>query len=249
MTDTSHATQAQAVAAKTVRGAFTLGVPGNYPDSEETRLFLTPEAAGLLQSMGIRVLVEQGAGLDIDYSDEAYAAADAAIVHRVQALAADVVLSTSPLTAADILRMKKGATLLTLSNSDLGYDAVHALLDRQITMIALDRMYAANGKHIFARILDEIDGRAAILYAQEGLSFLGEGKGVLLGGMPGIEPCEVLIIGEGWRVQAAARSALNIGARVTLMDNDVSALYQAQAAVGRQLNTSVIHPKVLYNRV
>jgi len=228
---------------------MSLGVLNNYPDSEETRLFLTPEGCGLLCSMGMRIVMEAGAGCDINYSDESYAAGGVEIADRATALQCDAVLSVRSLRTSDIMSMRPDTTLITLSDSLLPRDAVQALLDRRITLLFLDRVYSANRQYTFARVLDEIDGRAAILYAQEGLSFLGEGKGVLLSGLAGIEPCEVLIIGEGWRVQSAAKQALSIGARVTLMDNDISSLFEAERNCGPALNTSAIHPHVLYNKV
>lgn len=249
LTDNSPETQPQEVSTATRKPKLTLGVLNNYRDSDETRLFLTPEACGMLVSMNIRILMESGAGIDITYPDEAYSSRGVEIVTRPSALKADVVLSVRSLHADDILLMQRGSALLTLSDPNLPRDAVQALLDRQISLLAIDRIYSANKQYTFARVLDEIDGRAAILYAQEGLSFLGEGKGVLMSGLAGIEPCEVLIIGEGWRVQGAAKAALAVGARVTLMDNDISALFEAEKACGPALDTTAIHPHVLYNKV
>ena len=231
------------------KATFSLGILNNYPDSEETRLFLTPEASGMLVGAGIAVVMEAGAGIDINYSDEAYASNGVLIKTRTETLVCDVVLSVRSITAADTRLMKKGATLLCLYNPDLTRDVINAMVEREITMIALDKMVSDNGCRIFARILDEIDGRAAILYAQDGLSFLGEGKGVLMGGIPGLQPCEVLIIGQGLRVIAAAKAAMQTGARVTLMDNDIAALDDALTACGPGLITSSIHPMVLYNDV
>lgn len=242
-------TQPMQAATMTRKSKLSLGILNNYPDSEETRLFLTPEGCSMLKSMGMRVMMESGAGIDISYTDQAYADADVEIVTRAEALKADVVLSVRSLTTADLLAMRPGTTLLTLSDIAIPRESVQALLDRKISLLALDRIYSGNRQFTFSRVLDEIDGRAAILYAQEGLSFLGEGKGVLLGGIAGIEPCEVLIIGEGFRVHSAAKAALAIGARVTLMDNDISSLFNAEAACGPMLDTSAIHPHVLANKV
>lgn len=249
-TDTSAPSpQPCKTAPKTSKSKLSLGVLNNYRDSDETRLFLTPEACGMLTSMGVRVLMESGAGIDITYPDEAYASNGVEVTSRGAALGCDVVLSVRSLRAADIELMRPGSSLFTLADDDLPRDAVQALLDRKISLLALDRIHSANKHYTIARVLDEIDGRAAILYAQEGLSFLGEGKGVLLSGVPGTEPCEVLVIGEGMRVQSAAKAAISLGARVTLMDNDISALFEAQSNCGPMLDTTAIHPHVLYNKV
>lgn len=227
-----------------------LGIVSNYDDTDETRIFLTPEACGMLTSMGYNVMMQSGAAIDISYTDEDYAENDVEIASRAEVLQADIVLSVSQLRAKDIKKMKKGAVLLTLMSAQIfEKSVVKALLDMSVTCICVDNMISSNGIQIFAQILDEIDGRAAVMYAQEGLSFLGEGKGVLLAGVAGINPCEVLVIGAGCRPQAAAKAAIAAGARVTLMDNDVSALLEAQEICGDRLSTATIHPHVLFNKV
>lgn len=222
----------------------------NYGDTDETRMLLTPEACGLLTSAGLKVAVEHGAGIDISFSDEAYADYGAKIVDRNEALHADIVLSFTPLREQDILHMNPGGTLLcTMASGLINKDSIKALLDMHITMGCLDNMYSHNNTPIFADIIDEIDGRAAIMYAQEHLSFLGGGKGVLLAGVAGINPCEVLIIGDGTDVYSAANAALNMGAQVTVVNNDVSMLAVARQMCGSQIQTIMIHPRVLYNKV
>lgn len=232
------------------KGEFTLGIVNNYSDTDETRLFLTPEACGMISNYGYHIVMEGGAGIDINYSDESYAANSVEIVSRTEALKSDIVLSVRPLRTPDILLMRKGSTLISLMDGSLfDRQVVTALLDRHITLLALDNVVSANGLRVFARILDEIDGRAAIIYAQEGVTFLGEGKGVLLSGVAGLDPCEVLVIGCGWRPQAAAKAAMAAGAKVTMMDNDVSSLFEAQSECGPSLITAAIHPHVLFNKV
>lgn len=242
--------QPQAVAEAKKKGGHTLGIVNNYSDTDETRLFLTPEACGMISNFGFQIRLESGAGIDIDYSDDAYAANSVEIVSRTGALQCDIVLSVRPLRVPDVRLMRSGATLISLMDPSLfDREVVTALLDCRITLIALDNMVSANGLRVFARILDEIDGRAAMIYAQEGVTFLGEGKGVLLAGVAGLNPCEVLVIGSGWRPQAAAKAALATGARVTVMDNDVAALFEIQGECGAHLTTAAIHPHVLFNKV
>lgn len=227
-----------------------LGLVSNDDESDETRFFLTPEACGMVTSMGYEILMQSGASIDISYTDDDYLKNNVRIVGRDEALQSDIVLSVRPLSCEDVVKMKSGATLLCLFDSALFEDnLIKALMSAGVTCVCLDNMYSSNGVPIFAQIIDEIDGRAAVMYAQEGLSFLGEGKGVLLAGVAGINPCEVLIIGEGCRVQSAAKAAIAAGAKVTLMDNDISALAEAQAFCGDRLYTAAIHPHVLYNKV
>ena len=119
---------------------------GNYADSDETRLLLTPEACGMLTSSGIQVSMEAGAGVDISFSD--------------------VVLSFMPLRAKDVRKMNKGAALLCMMGHDLFEPAtIKALLSQHIDTGCLDNMYSHHDIPIFANILDEIDGRVAVMYA------------------------------------------------------------------------------------
>lgn len=228
---------------------FTIGLTANYADDEETRFLLTPEACGLITSSGLKILMEPDAGIDVSFSDEAYAEYGVEIADRERVLQADLVLSFSPLKAEDVLKMKKGATLLCMMGNELfKAPTIQAMLDLKITCGVLDNMYSYNDEPVFANILNEIDGRAAILYAQEHLSYLGGGKGVLLAGVAGINPCEVLLIGEGMDVCYAAKAAMAAGASVTLINNDISALQAARQFCGEGLTTLAIHPRVLYNK-
>ncbi len=229
---------------------YNIGLLANYADSEETRFFLTPEACGVLTSAGLTIVMEAGAGIDISFSDEAYAEQGVVIADREKALAAGVVLSYEPLRVADLRKITPGATLLCImSPAVMEVEAVKVLLERHITMGCLDNMYSHNEIPIFANIIDEIDGRAAIMYAQEHLSFLGGGKGVLLAGVAGINPCEILIIGEGVSAIAAAKAGKAAGASVTVMNNDITSLYQMQPECGPDVVTLAIHPRVLCNKV
>lgn len=230
--------------------SYTVGLLANYADSEETRFFLTPEACGVLVSAGLSIVMEAGAGIDISFSDDAYADQGVIIAPREKVLAAEVILSYEPPRVADLLKITPGAIVLCIMTPRLiDPQTVAVLLDRHITMGCLDNMYSHNEVPIFANIIDEIDGRAAVMYAQEHLSFLGGGKGVLLAGVAGINPCEVLIIGEGVTAVAAAKAARAAGAMVTVMNNDITSLYQMQPECGSDIVTLAIHPRVLCNKV
>lgn len=249
-TDIDLKTQLKEVEIEAMGSAFTLGLVGNYSDTDETRFLLTPEGSGLLTSSGIKVLMERGAANDISFPDSSYRDFGVNIVTRTEALKADIVLSYRPLHAHDIHKMKKGASLFTMMGADLfNVNVIKALLDKEINCGCFDNMLSHNDEPVFANIIDEIDGRGSIIYAQEYLSYLGGGKGVLLAGVAGINPCEVLIIGDGNVIYSAAKAAMAAGAFVTLMNNDISALQLAKRICGENLNTIAIHPRVLFNRV
>lgn len=230
-----------------------IGLLGNYADSEESRFLLTPEACGLLTSAQMSVCMEEGAGVDINFSDEQYAEYGVTITDRATALKQDIVLSYDPLRANDIRQMKEGAALLcTMDSSLFDREVIDALLDCKITLCCLSNLVSYNNEPVFANIIEELDGRCAIMYAQDRLSYHGGGKGVLLGGVAGVNPCEVLLIGDGRNIHAAALAAMTRGAIVTLLNNDISALQYARSICsmsGNRLQTLAIHPRTLLKKV
>lgn len=227
-----------------------IGIVGNYPDTDETRMLLTPEACGMLCSSGIKISMEEGAGVDISFPDETYAEYGVNIVSRDEALKCDIVLSFNPLRVKDIEKMRDGASLLCIMGRTIFEPAtIHALLRKRINAGCLDNMLSHHDIPIFADTLDEIDGRAAIMYAEDALSYLGGGKGVLLAGVAGLNPCEVLIIGTGTAAVSAANAAVGTGARVVLMDNDISALRMDSRRTNPSVELVAIHPRVLANHV
>ena len=249
-TDLDLKTKLKPVENEMMEPTFSLGLVGNYSDTDETRFLLTPEGSGLLTSSGIKVLMEKGAATDISFPDSSYRDFGVSIVTRSEALKADIVLSYRPLHAHDVHKMKKGAALFTMMGAGLfDVNVIKALIEKEIICGCLDNFLSHNDEPVFANIIDEIDGRGSIMYAQEYLSYLGGGKGVLLAGVAGINPCEVLIIGDGNVVYSAAKAAMAAGAFVTLMNNDISALHAAKQICGDSLNTIAIHPRVLFNRV
>jgi alanine dehydrogenase len=142
--------------------------------------------------------------------------------------------------------MRRGAVLLTLLNPTAQMpEAVQTLLDCHIVSFALDLVKDSNGNHTFADILNEIVGRAAISIASTLLADARFGKGILLGGVAGIIPCEVTIIGAGIAGIAAARSALGMGAIVRIFDNNVYRLRCATQTLGAGVAASALHPRVL----
>lgn len=230
--------------------AIHIGLVGNYPDTDETRMLLTPEGCGMLTSSGIRVSMEEGAGVDISFSDETYAEYGVRITTRDEALKCNTVLSYAPLRAKDIEKMTPGSTLLCMMGKTMfEAETIRRLVEKRIVCGCLDNMYSSEDLTIFADIVAEIDGRGAVMYAQEALSYLGGGKGVLLGGVAGLNPCEVIVFGTGTEAVAAANMAVAAGTKTVVMDNDVSALQLARRDCDPRVELVAIHPRVLTNRV
>lgn len=249
MTDPSEyfTPEAQPSATATMRRRLSIGLPA-AADPRERRFPITPEATGMLTDRGYEVRLESGASTPIHYDDTAYMRQGAIITSRAEAMQADVVITLSPLRGADIRTMRRGAMLLTLLRSVATCaDTVVELLRRNIVTLAIDLLGDREGHTPFADILSEIDGRAAMALASSMLASPEHGKGILLGGVAGIIPCEVLILGAGIAGRAAAASALGLGASVRMLDNDVYRLRRAAELPGCAAATSVMHPRVLEN--
>lgn len=224
----------------------TIGLPAPSPD--ERRFPLTPEAAGMLVERGFAVKIEKGASECIHYNDLRYRQQGVEICRRDEALRADIVICLSSLTPAEARMLKRGGMLMTLMRSvEESPEVIKVLLRDRIIAIAIDRIVDTMGHRPFADILAEISGRAAIAIASSLLADAEHGKGILLGGVAGIVPCEVCIIGSGIDACAAARSSLGLGAMVRMFDNDVYRLRSAMRELGAGVMGSALHPRVLLN--
>ena len=229
-------------------GACTRRISIGLPASEslmERRFPLTPEAAGMLVERGYTIKMEAGAADAIHYPDGAYAARGVEIVERAEALGSEIVISLPMLTAADVSLMRPGALLLTFANYSSRYTpVVLALLRRHVITLALDLLADENGHRPFADVLSEINGRAALALASSLLADPVHGKGILLGGVAGIVPCEVMVIGSDLAAEAAAGSAVGLGATVRLFSNNTVALRNILGRLGSGVIGSSVHPKV-----
>ncbi len=144
-TATELATEPKTVTPSANEGMFTVGLAANYPDTDETRFFLTPEACGMITSSGIKLIMESDAGIDISFTDDDYAKFGVEITDRESVLKADIVLSYLPPNVQDIEKMREGATLLCMMDSVLfNREEIEMLLKHKITLGVLDNMYSRN---------------------------------------------------------------------------------------------------------
>lgn len=235
----------QPVATARGRRSMSIGLPCCI-DPSEKRFPFTPEGVAMLTERGYTVKMEQGAGMPIHYTDMQYTRAGATLVSRAEALRCDMVMHLAPLPAGDIMQMRRGAILFCLSNLDrLDAGVLNSLLQRGVTTVGVDLVRDNSGNRPFADILAEIDGRAAMARAASLLADAVHGKGILLGGVAGLLPCEVTVIGSGIAACAAARSAIGAGAVVRMFDNDMYSLRDATRLLGAGVVGSAMHPRSL----
>lgn len=125
--------------------------------------------------------------------------------------------------------------------------AFELMMAKRITAIAYELMADERGHFPVLNVTSEIEGAASITVASELLSNAQGGKGILLGGIPGVSPTEVVIVGAGNAGTVAARAALALGVSVKVFDDDIGKLRRIQQALGQGLFTSTFHPNVLHN--
>ena len=245
MTSAEYTPLEQPAPVATASRGFTIGVPACRHESER-RFPLTPEGASRLIERGFRVKIERGAAAPIHYTDNQYMRAGCDVVSRSETLQCEIVLHLPPLDMADVRHLRRGALLLTLLSPELvTKEYIKSLMYRHTVAVALDLIEDEHGHRPFADILAEIDGRAAMAMAASLLADSEHGKGILLGGIAGLNPCEVVILGSDIAAISAARTATGMGATVRMFDNDVYSLRHASRELGASLITSAMHPRVI----
>lgn len=232
------------------KGKLYIGIP-RETSFQERRVALVPEAVSLLVSHGHRVKIETKCGDAANFSDREYSEAGAEICYDAKDIfSCDIIFKVSPPTEAEIDLMPGNQTLISALQLSVQPKAtLQKLMQKKITAVAWDYIRDEDGSFPVVRSMGEIAGTTSIIIAAELLSCYNKGKGVMLGGIAGVQPTEVVIIGAGTAGEYATRSALGLGASVKVFDNSLSRLRRLQNSLGRSINTSVIQPKVLAKAV
>jgi alanine dehydrogenase len=225
-----------------------IGIPKEI-SRQENRVSLSPESVGLLVSHGHEVRVETCAGLTAKYPDNEYVDAGADIVYtREEIFKTDVTLKVEPPTPDEMALLQPGKVLISaLQLGDQSREYLESLNKKRITAIAYELIQDKSGGMPVVRAMSEIAGSAAILKAAEYLNSSAGGKGILLGGIAGIPPAKVIIIGAGTVGEYAARAALGLGAQVEIYDVEIHKLRRIKHILGHQVFTAIIDPLVLGN--
>lgn len=237
----SIAHQEQMLEVKKKKNSFFIGLPKEI-SLQENRITLTPDAVELLVNNGHEILLETKAGLGSKFTDQQYSEAGAKIVYSPhEVYKADFILKIEPPTEDEIELMRPGQTLISaLQLGHLLPEQVNALLKKKITSLAFELIEDKVGGMPIIRAMSEIAGSTVMLIAAEYLSTANNGKGVILGGITGVPPTKVVIIGAGTVAEFAARAALGLGADVQVFDNHLYKLRRIKHILGQQLYTSTI---------
>ncbi|HBX20608.1 MAG TPA: alanine dehydrogenase, partial [Porphyromonadaceae bacterium] len=228
--------------------SLVIGIPCE-DEATEKRLGLTPETVALLVEAGYRVLLETCAGAGIQYSDAYYAESGAEIVETHQEVfQADLILKIASPTLEEVEMMRPRTTVFSFLQIHKLSSAILALMsEKRINALAYELLNDHTGMSPFVTAISEIEGASSITLAAELLSNAHGGKGILLGGIPGVSPTEVVIVGAGVAGTMAAKAALALGALVKVFDNDISKLRTIRHELGYMVYTSTLQPNVLRN--
>ncbi len=218
---------------------------------QENRVPLTPDSVETLASQGHHIVIESKAGEGARFSDKDYSDAGAEIVfERKQVYEANIILKIAPPAVDEMELVKHNQILITpLHLPTLKKAVVNELVKKQVTALAFEYIKDESNTYAFVRCMSEIAGSSSILIASELLADAKKGRGYMLGGLSGIPPTQVLILGAGVVGEFATRAALGLGAAVKIYDNNVYKLSRLQNNIGGRFYTSVINNRRLLNDI
>lgn len=231
---------------KNKKNSLHIGIP-KETSFQENRIALTPLSVGLLVQNGHEVVIESGAGLAANFPDNHFSEQGAKITYdKKEVFKSDIIIKIAPPTDDEIAMMKMGQVLFSaIQMSTTKVDYLHSLMKKNITALSFEYLRDEGNVLSVVRAMSEIVGATSVLIAAEYLSNVFEGKGLMLGGITGVPPTEIVILGAGTVGEYAARTALALGAEVKVFDSSLYKLRRLQNNIGSRVFTSVIQPAVL----
>ena len=218
-----------------------IGVPREVAN-EERRVALAPSGTSALVSNGHDVYVEQGAGRQAHFQDDEYAEAGADMVEDPGDLyeQCDLIVKVGPPDNEEMTLLQEGQILLSALNlGGTTPEFLHHLMRMRITGIGFEFIRDPDGTFPLVRMMHEITGSMAIQIAGRYLESNEGGKGVMLGGISGVPPATVVILGAGVVGEWAARTALGYGAHVIVLDTELGALRSIEHYLDRSVTTAM----------
>ncbi len=245
-TEGQYQTQAEVLEVSDKSKNITIGIP-REENNDENRVPIVPNSIRALAGHGHRILLEKGAGSRSNFSDHDYAEAGADVqASKEKVYKSNVVVKASPPLLEEIAMMEEGSVLISpIILPMMSEEYIVALKKKRIIAVAMEYLAGDNGTYPLVRIMSEIAGMASVFTAAELLTHGQGGRGILLGGVSGVPPAKVVILGAGVVAEFATKTALGLGASVRIFDNDISKLMRLQNLIGRQLHTSTFNPVYL----
>src|SRR6056297_184140 len=221
-----------------------IGLPKEI-SNDERRVSLTPEGVSTLVANGHEVSIEKNAGIDGHFSDNEYSEAGAEISYSAEELfnQSELIVKVAPPTYNEQEWMQPNQILVSaLHLGHTKYEFLKTLIEKGVCAIGYEFIKGQDGEFPIVRMMHEITGSMAVQIATHYLENRSDGQGIMLGGISGVPPATVVILGAGITGEYAARTALGYGAQVFVMDNNLAALRRLENAQGGQV---VIHHKNL----
>jgi alanine dehydrogenase len=220
-----------------------IGVAREIKDNEY-RVALTPGGAHALVVQGHQVLVQSGAGEGSGFPDAEYMDSGAVVVATAaEAWAAQMVMKVKEPRPAEYGFLRPGQILFTYLHLAADEEQTLALMKSGVTGVAYETVQTADGSLPLLTPMSEVAGRMSVQVGAHYLERMNGGRGKLLGGVPGVTPCNVVIIGGGVVGTSAAKIALGMGAQVTIIDKDLNRLRYLTEVLHGNLTTVMSNPR------
>lgn len=244
----SHYPQEALLKVKEGSKALFIGIPRER-SLQENRVALKPSSVEVLVAGGHEVWVETGAGKAAKFLDKEYSEAGAKVVYSTKEVySADIILKVEPPLSEEVGYMKNGQTLISAIQT--GRQSAHfltSLNEKKVTALAFELIEDKVGGLPLVRAMSEIAGSTVMLIAAEYLSNVNGGQGVIVGGITGVPPTQVVILGSGTVAEHAARAAIGLGADIQIFDNHIYKLRRLKHTLGQQVYTSTLDNTILAN--
>ena len=235
--------QEERLAVVTEQKTLKIGLPKERV-FQERRICLTPDDVAVLVANGHQLLIEAGAGDEANFSDKDYSEAGAEIIYDTrEVFSCPIVLKVEPPTYEEIDYLNHKATLISglqINTQDKAY--FEALAEKQITALAFEHIKDEEDNYPIHESISEITGIASVLIAAELISERGR---LLFGNITGVPPIEVVLLGANEVTEAAAKTALGLGANVKIFAKSLTKLKEIKRHLPASVYTSVLQPKLL----
>jgi len=226
-----------------------IGIPKEIKN-HEYRVGATPDMVRLLVSAGHRVLVQKDAGAKICFTDDLYQAAGATIVSSLKEVySCEMIIKVKEPQESEFPLLREGQILFCYLHLAPDPEQTKQLLKSKVIAVAYETVTDSQGRLPLLIPMSEIAGRIAIQVGATCLQMNNGGRGILLGGVPGVFPGRVTVIGGGVVGTEAARMAMGLGATVTIIDKDLHQLRKLDALFGPHLRTMYSTPSAIEESV
>ena len=239
-------TQEELLTIPTKKNKLYIGIPKEEA-FQEKRVALAPTSVEMLVNYGHQIVIESDAGEASNFSNHNFSEAGAEIAYSKETVFnANIILKVAPLTLEEIEYLKPNQIIISpIHLPTLTADYIYRLKQKRVIALAWEYIKDESDTFPLVRTLSEMAGISSMLTAAELLSSSNGGRGVLLGGITGVPPSKVVILGAGVVAEFATKAAIGLGAEVRIFDNNIYKLMRLQNVIHQPLYTSAIIPRIL----